>query len=315
MPTIDDVDQTADELEALLQRHYIAIAPMSRLENTLLFARKILDVRKGEELPDDADDRLHWRELCGVFALARQVIRAEQRMPDKFAWLRPLLELFGSETGQLAQTAPTTRGSGQELGAEHSDKMFELLVALCLLPEVDWLQLDRGRGDNPDILYRWHQSPDVLAIACKRMYSREPTRFRDTVIKAIDQIERSVALTGTIFVSLTNLIDHDAFYPFDGENYIGFSKARLIEMLDAEQDRLSATTAASDSELAAAFDDKKAARGIVHYLGTTYLTGSEEAPVAKAVQRAWTRGVVDPALLDAFQRGLNSTSSSPGDVA
>jgi hypothetical protein len=146
------------------------------------------------------------------------------------------------------------------------------------------------------------------------MYSKEARRFRDTVIKAIDQIECSSAETGTVFVSLTNLIDHDSFYPLVGDAYHGFSKARMVAMLDAEQQRLEQTVAQTDREIAAALDGKKAARGIVHYLGTMYLTGSEDAPVDKVVQRAWTRGAVDDRLVEAFQTGLNSTSSNPLDL-
>ena len=315
MSTIEDVDRTSDELEAMLQRHHVTIVPGSRLEAALLFAKKVLDVRQGEDLPDEPDDRASWREMAGVFDLGRRVIRAEHAMPDRFEWVLPLLDLFGSETGQLAQTSPASRALGEEQGAEHSDKMFELLVALCLLPVVDWLELDRGRGDNPDILFRWQQRPQIQGIACKRMYSRDPSRFRDTVIKAIDQIERSPAETGTVFVSMTNLINHDSFYPLVGDAYQGFSKAHMVAMLDLEQQRLAKETVGqTDREIAAAFVGKRARRGIVHYLGTMYLTGSEDAPVDKIVQRAWSRGDVDDQLVDTFQAGLNSTSSRPLDL-
>jgi hypothetical protein len=227
-------------------------------------------------------------------------------MPSKFEALIPWLRLFGSTKGQLAQTSPTV------VGDQDSDRAFELLVALCLLPRIGQLIPDRGRGDNPDLLFRFSSGAGwrTWGIACKRLYSTKPERFRDTVIKAITQIENSAAERGLVFVSLVNLVNHDAFYPRTDEGYIGLHLQNMMKLLDTEEQRLAEEIVAlSDRELAAEFVGKKALPGVVHYIGTTYLGGSEQAPVLKTVQRAWSRGRVNQ-LLQAFQTGLNSTSSS-----
>jgi hypothetical protein len=135
MPTMDHVEATIHELEELLGRYGIAITVGSRFESALLFARKVLDVRNGEDEPDVADDRPLWRELTGSFDLARRIVFAERTMRSKFQTLVPFLELFASARGQLAQTAPSQLGPGGT-SDQDSDKMFELLVALTLLPRI-----------------------------------------------------------------------------------------------------------------------------------------------------------------------------------
>lgn len=306
MPTIDDVDRTSDQLEALLKRYGVAVATGSRLEAALLFARHVLHVRGGAEPIDVPDDRPQWREMHGIFDLATRLVTAERTMRSKFRALIPWLRLFGSTSGQLAQTAPTV------VGDQDSDRVFELLVALCLLPRIGELVPDRGRGDNPDLLFRFSTGAGwrTWGIACKRLYSTDPRRFRDTVTKAVAQIENSAAERGLVFVSLVNLVNHDVFYPKTDQGYIGMHPNRMIEILDAEQRRLAQETVAlTDRDLVAEFIGKKASPGVVHYIGTTYLSGPEEAPVLKTVQRAWRRGRVNQ-LLQAFQSALNSTSSS-----
>ena len=129
-------------------------------------------------------------------------------------------------------------------------------------------------------------------------------------MKAVTQIENSTAERGLVFVSLANLVDHDAFYPLTEGGYIGLHRENMMNRLEAEQQRLAReTVAVTDQDLAAAFVGTKALPGVVHYIGTTYLGGSEQAPVLKTVQRAWSRRRVNQ-LLQAFQTGLNSTSSS-----
>jgi hypothetical protein len=311
MPTIDEVDRTFDLFEALLQRRGVAIRSGSRLESAMLFARKILDVRRGEELPDVLDDRAEWRELSGVFDLSRRLVAAAGAMPSKFEALVPALHLFCSD-GQLAQTAPTPpRDDGQN--DQDSDRLFELLVAVCLLPRISHLTIDEGRGDNPDLLFRFSSGAGsrTWGIACKRLYSTRSQRYQATVRKAIDQIEKSPAEHGLVFVSLVNLVHHDTFYPAlnDAGEATGFSKDLMVAMLESEQRRLDAETIGVDAGFFdVEFAGKKAMPGVVHYLATTYMTGSSDTPVDKAVQRAWSSGRVNQ-LRDIFQKGLNNPVS------
>ncbi|MBP6627865.1 MAG: hypothetical protein KA297_00450 [Kofleriaceae bacterium] len=302
MPAIDAVEETLDELEALLRRQGVEIAPGSRLQEALLFARQVRYVQRAEAQIQEADDRPLWREMHGIFDLAVRLRRAEADSPTKFEALRPWLRLFASSRGQLAQTAPTTAGD------QDSDKVFELLVGLALLPHIDGLEPDRATGTNPDLLFNF--AGRSWGIACKRLYSTRPAAFRDTVTKAISQIERSPAEVGLVFVSLVNVMQHDLFWPMEGDNYVGLSGGAMREVLEQEKTRLADETLAfSDDDLAGVFEGAKAMPGVVHYLGTTYLTGSPDAPEQRTVQHAWSRGVVNE-LLELFQDGLNSTSSN-----
>lgn len=303
MPTIDDVDREADQFERLLNRHGISIATGSRLEASLLFARHVLHVRAGTGDIGTHDDLPQWREMHGIFDLARRLVWAERTTPRKFEALLPWLKLFSSTRGQLAQNAPT------EQGDQDSDKIFELLVALCLLPRIGQISPDRGQGDNPDLLFRFGWK--TWGIACKRLYSTASARFRDTVRKAIAQIEASSAERGLVFVSLVNVVNHDRFYSKteDGGSR-GMSFEAMMHVLDAEQRRLTAETVGlTDHDLANEFIGMKAMPGVVHYVGTTYMTGSPDDPRQHIVQHAWSRGRVNGQLHHWFQDGLNSTSS------
>jgi hypothetical protein len=134
--------------------------------------------------------------------------------------------------------------------------------------------------------------------------------YRDTVMKAISQIERSDAQRGLVFVSLSSLLDHDLFMPAHEGGRSGMSKQRMLTVLEGENERLyTESMTLSDVELTNAFANMKAMPGVVHYLGTRYLTGSPDAPVPMAVQASWSRGKTNE-FADLFQAGLNSTSSS-----
>jgi hypothetical protein len=309
MPTIDDADRTFDNFEALLQRYNVEIRVGSRLESALLFARKILDVRRGEEPPEIADDRPLFREMCGLFDLARRVVAASRAMPSKFESLVPALDLFCSD-GQLSQSAPTPPRDDRQ-NDQDADRLFELLVAVCLLPRISQLVIDRGSGTNPDLLFRFSSGSGsrTWGIACKRLYSTTSARYRDTVRKAIDQIEKSPAEHGLVFVSLVNLVRHDVFYPLnDGGEYTGFSRGHMIELLEQEQRRIGGTVGLDAAFFETEFANKKAMPGVVNYIATTYLTGSPEAPIDKVVQRAWSSGRRNQ-LRDIFQKALNHPAS------
>jgi hypothetical protein len=206
-----------------------------------------------------------------------------------------------------ARAAGTNRDDGAN--DQESDKTFELLVALCLLPVIDQLEPDLGRGDNPDLLFKF--GSHTWGIACKRLYSTLSFRFQKTVTKAIAQIETSAAERGLVFVNLVNVVGHDRFYPMTEDGcYMRMSHERMMQVLEAEESRISDNiVGVTDDQLANEFRGKKAMPGIVHYIGTTYLTGSPDAPSLNTVQYAFSRGLVNE-LLHMFQDGLNSTSSA-----
>jgi hypothetical protein len=308
--TIDDIDRTGDELEALLNRNGITVANGSRLQEALTFPRHVQYVRQGAADIGTHDDRAQWREMAGIYDLGKRLLVAEKTAPRKFEWLLPWLTRFSSLRGQLAQTSNTIQGD------QDSDIMFELLVALCLLPEIDKLMPDIGLGDNPDLLFDYNSQR--WGVACKRMYSRLPSRFQKTVTKAISQIEVSSAERGLIFVNVVNLVDHDRFYSMtDDGQYRAMSVERMMRELEAEEQRISdEIVGVTDDELSAEFRKKKAMPGVVHYLGTTCLVGNSESLTLKTIQHAFSRGRVNE-LLHVFQDGLNSTSADyrPGAYA
>lgn len=300
MPDLSEVIDVLHAFEGLLRRHGVTIANGSRLEAALLFASHVQYVRRDEAVIADEDDRFRWRELSGIWDIARKLLYADRHHHRKFLWLVPLLRLFASERGQLAQLAPSTAGD------QDADKLFELLVGTCLLPVVSSLETDRGDGRNPDLLvrHRWRR----WGIACKRLHTPSSTRFRDTVTKGIQQIEVSSAEKGLVFVHLTDLLNHDLFFPRNqaADGYTGLSSAAMRALVEEEKDRIAAATLVPvDQDLAIAFEGRKAMRGVITYLGFSYVGGTETAPTQFAVQHAWSRGRVDPALLHAFQSGLN----------
>jgi hypothetical protein len=164
-------------------------------------------------------------------------------------------------------------------------------------------------GDNPDLLFRFEWKR--WGIACKRLYSPAPERFRDTVTKAIDQIEKSEAEIGLVFISVVNLMRHNEFYKLDHQGYHGMSKERLVDLIEQEEARLvRESLGQTDKHLASVFSGKKALPGVVHYLGTTYMTGiPPDTLILKTAQRAFARGSVRN-FHEILQAGLNSTSSS-----
>lgn len=279
---IDEVERILDDFERLLGRHNIQIARGSRLEDRMLFARQVRYVRQGEAQIPEGDSRPMWREMHGICDLALRIIRAEATQPAKFKCLEPWLRLFASTpAAQLAQTTPAVPGDQQ------SDKMFEFLVALALLPHIEDVASDRGDGRNPDLLFRYRGRK--WGIACKRLYSTNSATFRDRVTEAIRQIEVSPAETGLVFVNLVNLIRHDEFWPFDtdSEQYVGMSGRAMRSLLDREWHRLGdETVGQTDADLSIAFRGMKAISGVVYYLATTCLTGSRRAPANTIVQHA-----------------------------
>jgi hypothetical protein len=301
MPDIDAVIDVLHDFESLLRRHGVAIANGSRLEAAILFAAHVQYVRAQEAVINESEDeRFRWRELSGIWDLARKLLYADRHHHRKFLWLVPLLRLFASEGGQLAQLAPTSAGD------QDADKAFELLSGTSLLPVVSALETDRGDGANPDLLvrFRWKR----WGIACKRLHTTSSARFRDPVSKGIQQIERSEAERGLVFVHLTDLLDHDLFFPRtpSGDGYVGMSTGAMHEVLESEKARIQAATLQPvDQDLAVVFEGRKAMPGLIHYVGFSYLGGTADAPSQRAVQHAWSRGHVDAALLHAFQAGLN----------
>jgi hypothetical protein len=311
---MQSVDRVFDDFEALLGKCGVAIAGKSRLEHTLLFARHAQNIAAGEAALDVEDDRPCWREVAGIFDLARRMIIAEDKYPKRFRYLLGHVGLFASAEGQLAQNAPADQRivNGQRIPDQDADKLFELLVGLALLPSVGDLVLDKGKGDNPDLLFRY--GDEQWAVACKRLYSLKPERYRDTIVKAISQIERSSACRGVVFVSLSNVVEHDVFLPKTSAGYIGMSKTRMCNTLKAEEQRLSLKLIGlTDHELAIEFAGKKADPGVVHYVGTTYFGGTPDDYTVLPIQHVFSRGIVGD-FAELFQRGLNSTSTMPAQA-
>lgn len=302
-----DVDATFDRFEALLSRCNVSISKGSRLESVLLFAKKCMYISVGADSPGAADDRAMWREVVGVYDLSRKLIWAEKRSRHKFQSLTPHLKLLASTAGQFAQTAPpadkTPGGAYQPDQA--ADKLFELFVALCLFDEIGQIETDPGDGTNPDLIFRYQHR--WWGVACKRIYGVNPVTYRDRVSKGVDQIEKSKAERGVVFVSLSNIVNHDLFLPATSGGYGAMTASTMLDVLESEQTRIAgATIACTDNELSQVFDDRKASRGVVHYIGSTYFRGEgpDSDHTVCSIQRAWSRGRVGD-FCAIFQRGLN----------
>jgi hypothetical protein len=333
MPTIPDADITACEFTALLTRHGVSVAGGSRVEAALKFPEHVLRVRNQHADMGEHDDTAVWREMLGIYDLAKRLLAAEQASPDKFQWLSPWLKRFASPRGQLAQTASTERGD------KDSDVVFELLVAVCLLPFIEDLRPDTEHGGNPDLLFEYRSRR--WGVACKRLHAGAgPKQYRRATRAALRQIEDSTADVGLVIISLALLIKHDLFYRMNPDmTYLAFPRGRMRELLEVEEDRLRVDVIGLADrqlslDLAKEFQNRKAVRGTINYVGTNYLAVDPDSinymddsavevdvdtVALTTVQHLFSLGNSEALLelMHIFQDGLNTTSSDyrPGEYA
>jgi hypothetical protein len=223
------VEALFDDFEALLRKLDLKVEPGSKLEEALLFNRQLKYIRNERaplpNLSADDEDALFAR-VTWLWGMAPKLIAASKH-PD-FSQLVPHIKLV--LTSEFAQNVPGERD-------QDADKLFELVVAGAMLPRATNLRVDTGsdKAPNPDIMFefngiRW-------SIACKGLYALKPERYRDSVIKGAEQIQRSSAERGVVSVSLRNFINQKLFVPRERGTFVVLDPRHARELMDQEEER------------------------------------------------------------------------------
>jgi hypothetical protein len=226
-----ELDALADRFERLLGDVGIRIPAGSKLEQAMLLPRQLRYIREeGAPLPDispENEDGM-FRRITWLWGMIPRVLDASRH--ENFSELVPHLKLVID--GEFAQSIAGDPD-------EDSDKLFELVVALGVLPAVKNLKIDTGNAAsrNPDLLFDFEETR--WGIACKALYTSKPERYRDSVIKGASQIERSEAQRGVVCVSLRNLLNHALFLPRQGTSFVGRPKPAMLAILADEESRIS----------------------------------------------------------------------------
>jgi len=292
----DECEALFDAFERVLADQGIKIPRDSKLEQALLLARHIKYIREEdaalpELTPADEDDM--FRRTTWLWGMAPKVIDAARH--EDFRELVPHLKLVVE--GEFAQSVPGDPN-------EDSDKLFELVVALAVLPFAKNLKVDTGNAaaKNPDLLFdfagtRW-------GIACKALYTVKPERYRESVIKGASQIEKSEAERGVVCVSLRNLLDQSLFLPRRGDALVGMSKQAMREVLAQEEARIKrAIVDPVREDIGRDFETRpKTEKAVIHVSAGCARTGTPEDIRMTYFAHLMTVGTV----YDAFEEALNS---------
>ena len=241
----------------------------------------------------DRDGREGWRVALGLWDMAAKTAFVSSH-PD-FDQLCTHCALF-LEQSRLVQNMKALSTDAI------SHKLFELVIALSVLQfGVDVAVDDPVRssgGTNPDVLAlvrgrRW-------AFACKVLNSANILTYKDLVASAVRQIERSPADHGVAVVSLTNVVDHDAFFPAfpqaDGTVRYGAHESaeamgRMLEVHVAGLLEGWEQAFGGAAGLQEIFGGKRASPVVLNYVNVTGLVMRNERPVLTA-----TRCIVPLAL-------------------
>jgi hypothetical protein len=295
-----ELENLTDSFERMLGDHGIKIPSGSKLEQALLLPRHIKYIREEDAplpklSPEDEDDM--FRRVTWLWGAIPRLLEASAH-PD-FRELVPHLKLVVD--GEFAQNVPGERD-------QESDKLFELAVALALLPVSKNMKVDTGDSSskNPDLLFdfqgtRW-------GIACKALYTSKPERYRDSVIKGASQIEKSEAQRGVVCVSLRNLLNHSLFLPRRGEFLVGMPKDAARSLLGDEESRIQQEIIEPvTADIGEDFKTRsKVETGVVHVSTVCARTGSPDDIRMTYLAHIMTVGRVYDPLVDALNAGLQA---------
>jgi len=196
-----------EQFEALLKGRGIEIAGGSKLEHGCLVLQ---EMRRRHQNPDGnapwsgIADNL--RQAVGVAQLVDLTLKNVCH-PDYDQVVAHLKQL---NVGSAAQNVPAPRED------QASDKVFELLVALAVMPTATGVAMDdpirSAGGTNPDVLAtmldgrRW-------GFACKVVHGDNPKSLYDNFEKGVEQIEKSDAEIGLVVVNFKNKLPTDNYFP------------------------------------------------------------------------------------------------------
>jgi len=208
--TYFDVEKLVQDFELILNQYGIEIQRSSELERLCL---NIIDIKEKHPKPNlrapHEDIRPYFRELLGLQDLMSKVVRAKDH--PRFCSIIPHLK-------KLNIANPLQNINTSVLNAENN-KLFELYMAtLCMNISQGDITVDDpdfSRGDNPDIIS--YIGDRVWGFACKALHSSNVQTIFENIEKAVQQIESSSADVGIPILSIKNVINHDEFWPLQGQ--------------------------------------------------------------------------------------------------
>lgn len=211
-PLPDSSEQIA-AFDALLRRLGIHAEPGSPLEAAFLALERL---RGGVVSIEQAEEIVH------ALGLRSMVDRFTRLIEDGFAeQARPHLELLAQPSVTAAQNMrrrvhrdDDDRGTAYHRDAEATRKLFELVVGSLALRCAHDVVLEPphvGESENPDILCTFE---DVRwGIACKTVSGTSPLTFGQTLERAVQQIKRSPAQRGLVFVNPSDVLPYEQLHP------------------------------------------------------------------------------------------------------
>jgi hypothetical protein len=202
-----DAEARMEAFETLLRKQGIEIVTGSKLEHGCLVLQ---EMHRRHQNPSGnapwsnmADDL---KQAVGISQLVELTLKNESH-PDFGQVVEHLKQL---NAGSAAQNVPA---SPQD---QASNKVFELLVGLAVMPTGTGVQMDHpvktAGGANPDVLA---SMPDRRrwGFACKVVHGDNPKSLYDNLAKGVDQIEKSTADVGVVVVSFKNKLPSNRYFP------------------------------------------------------------------------------------------------------
>lgn len=201
----DEGQRLIISFEELLIKHGIIISRNCDLESKFLSVFDILfEFEKRERLNQEKDHRALFRDFAALYDLSLKILSVQGH--KSFCKLIPHLEKLN--TCSIAQNAKSL------ITDQDANKIIELyLASLCMrfCNEIDLDDPNDAKGNNPDVIA--DINGQNWGFACKTIHSTNPQTIFENIEKAIEQIEKSISITGIPVINLKNVINHDAIWP------------------------------------------------------------------------------------------------------
>lgn len=285
--TFEEMQQLVMDFEKVLTDNNIEIIPGSDLEWICLKTIQILAMKEKPVLQNPLEDiRPYFVDVLGLWGFMLKIVRM-QTLPG-FHVIKSHLELLNK--GKVPQN------SRLPITDQASDKIFELLIALCALEAGEKLTVDdpnKSKGTNPDILVtmngcRW-------GFACKVIYGKNPKTIYDNISQGVSQIENSEAEIGCVILNLKNHIPHEDFWPILNEHevrqgrepifgvYPYYQTIPVVLSYLATQKRDAVIQDVGLDQVRATFVGKKAIPGFLAFMQTVTTVNSKAGPIPTSI--------------------------------
>lgn len=193
------------DFEELLKKYDIYVKKESDLEEKFLSVFDVLFHYENHNTEHDEErNRLLFKDFMALYDLALKVLNIKNH--GSFKQLIPHLKKLNQCS--IAQNSSST------ITDQDANKIIELYIAALCMNICDDVFLDHPEvslGDNPDIIAEINGRN--WGFACKTIHTKNSQTIYENLVKAIDQIEKSVSIVGIPIINLKNIIDHNAIWP------------------------------------------------------------------------------------------------------